>query len=353
MSVTFDANFWKNKKVFVTGAKTFTGTWLCQKLLSLNAEVFAFGEITSPAESHAEQPLNQNLFDLLGLGIKVRLTEGSLLDKELLSEALNFAQADVVIHMGERSSLRFEAEDASKLFKTEVLGTANLMELLRETASIRSVVILSSDKVYARSSEQGAHRESDCVAAQEVPVTAKLCSEFVATSYRHQFFHPQKYNKHKIAISTLRTCRPYGAGDIGSQSLLYDLVLAALKNESLEVRNPNSVRPWLHIEDYLSGILMIAQGLYEKGPKLEPVYNMFATEVASVIDVAKVFEKAWGKEFGSLIKVSEKAKVQSFSLHNELSIEQMKKDFSWKPEIDLQAGIKETVQWYKAYLNIK
>ncbi|AHI05681.1 CDP-D-glucose-4,6-dehydratase [Bdellovibrio bacteriovorus W] len=350
MSANSDINFWKNKKVFVTGAKTFTGAWLCQKLLSLNAEVFAFGEVTSSIDKNPELPFEQNLFDLLGLGLKVRLTEGSLLDKELLAEALNFAQADIIIHSGESSSLRLDAQDASELIKKEVLGTANLMELLRETGSIRAAVVLSSDKVYARNSEQGAHKESDCVAAQEISVTAKLCSEFIATSYRHQFFNPQKYNKHKIAISTLRTCRPYGPGEFGGQSLFFDLVSAALKNEMLEIRNPNSVRPWLHIEDFLSGVLTLAQGLYEKGPKLEPVYNLFPTEVASVIDVAKLFEKAWGVQVGSLVQISENAKVQSFSLHNELSIEQIKKDLQWQPVVDLQVGVRETAQWYKAYL---
>lgn len=353
MPTKFDKSFWQNKKVFVTGAKTFTGAWLCQKLLSLNAEVFAFGENKSSAEVSVDSSVNQNLFDLLGLGLKVRLTEGSLLDKEILTEALNYAQADIVIHLGEGSSLRLEEEDASEIIKKEVLGTANLMELLRETGSIRAVVVLSSDKVYARNAEQGAHKESDGVAAQEITVTAKLCSEFIATSYRHQFFHPQKYNKHKIAISTLRACRPYGAGEFDGQSLLHDLVQAAVKNEKLEIRNPNSVRPWLHIEDYLSGVLTLAQGLYEKGPKLDPVYNLFATEVASVMDVAKAFEKTWGLELGSLVKVSEKAKVQSFSLHNELSIEKLKRDFGWHPQVDLQAGILEVAKWYKAHLNIK
>lgn len=352
MSASFDSDFWKSKKVFVTGAKSFAGAWLCQKLLSLNAEVFAFGETTSIVDPKSETTLKQNLFDLLGLGLKVRLTEGSLLDKELLMEALNFAQADILIHLGEESSLRLEVADASELIQKEVLGTANLMELLRETGSIRSVVVLSSDKVYARDSKAGAHRETDCVAAQEITVTAKLCSEFVATSYRHQFFHPQKYNKHKVAISTLRTCRPYGPGEVGA-NLLYDLVLAALNKEPLELRNPNSVRPWLYIDDYLAGVLRLAQGLFEKGPKLEPVYNMFATEVVSVLEVVKAFEMAWGKESESLVRVSENAKVQSLSLHNELSIEKMKRDLSWSPEVDWRAGIQEVAQWYKAYLNAK
>lgn len=349
MSAKFDTDFWKNKKVFLTGAKTFTGAWLCHQLLSLDAEVFAFGEVSLSNKEKSES-LSPNLFDLLGLALKVRLTEGSLLDKELLAEALHFAQADIVIHLGESSSLRLETQNASEVFKREVLGTANLMELLRETASIRAAVILSSDKVYARRSEQGAHKESDCVAAQEIPVTAKLCAELVATSYRHQFFNPQKYNKHKIALSTLRACRPYGPGDFSGQSLLNDLVFAAQKNEKLEIRNPNSVRPWLYIDDYLSGVLVLAEGLFEKGPKLAPVYNLFATEIASVLDVTRNFEKAWGVEASGLVQISENAKVQNFSLHNELSIEQIQKDFQWEPVFDLKTGVEKTVEWYKAYL---
>lgn len=352
MSANFDVDFWKNKKVFITGAKSFTGAWLCQKLLSLSAEVFAFGDVVSTENRNIKPQLSQNLFDLLGLGLKVRLTEGSLLDKEFLAETLNFAQADIVIHLGENSSLRLEGQDASELIRKEVLGTANLMELLRETASVRAIVVLSSDKVYARDAEHGAHKESDCVAAQEISVTAKLCAELVATSYRHQFFHPQKYNRHKIAISTLRACRPYGAGDFSGQSLLFDLALAAQNGEALEIRNPNSVRPWLHIEDYLSGVLILAQGLYERGPKLEPVYNLFATEIASVLEVAKAFEKTWGVPTGTLIQVSEGAKVQNFSLHNELSIEQLKKDLQWQSIIVLQDGVREIAEWYRAHLKI-
>lgn len=351
MSAKFDTDFWKNKKVFLTGAKTFTGAWLCHQLLSLDAEVFAFGEV-SLSNKEKSEALSPNLFDLLGLALKVRLTEGSLLDKELLAEALNFAQADIVIHLGESSSLRLETQDTSEVFKREVLGTANLMELLRETASIRAAVILSSDKVYTRRSEQGAHKESDCVAAQEIPVTAKLCAELVATSYRHQFFNPQKYNKHKIALSTLRACRPYGPGDFSGQSLLNDLVFAAQKNEKLEIRNPNSVRPWLYIDDYLSGVLVLAQGLFEKGPKLAPVYNLFASEMVSVLDIVKEFEEAWGVQNESLVHFSEHTKNRNFSIHNKLSIEQIQKDINWEPVVDWQAGIRNSIRWYKNFLKM-
>lgn len=330
------SKFWNGKRVFLTSPTSFLGTWTALSLRHLGAQVFCL------AEEAASSP---NLFDLSNLAQTVSMTYGDLRNEETCRQVLNFAQADVVLHLGESGLLQQAEKKPLDVISKSVMGTAVLMELLRETASVRSVVVASSDKVYERNNENKPFVEGDKVAAGDLLPTAKLCAEFIALSYRSTYFTPEKYNKHKIAVATARLGSAIGGGDFSETSLIPQAAKCFVNKTSLEVRNPNSVRPWIHVLDQVSGLLLLAEALYEKGPKLAPTYNLGASDYESVEEVLREFAQAWG----AIEKPTEAGPRRHLSLHGQMSSELALQDLGWQPKWDLSAALNETAGWYRGY----
>lgn len=309
-------------------------------LSHLGAQVFAISE--TPAT-------DTQLFDLMNLGQQLAVTYGPSNDEHLLRQALNFAQADVVIHLGEFGSLQDTDKNPVELFSKSFLSTNLLMNLMRETASVRSVVVVSSDKVYERTQNSTSINEDCKVAAKEILPTAKLCSELMALSYRHSYFNPAKYNKHKIAIATARLGSSIGGGDFSGASLVPQIVRSLLDGSSLEIRNPNSVRPWIHVLDQVNGLLKLSEALYVRGPKLAETYNLGATEYRSVGEVAHEFARSWLKEDQAILTLNEQKVDSALSIHNRLDSSLALQHLGWKPSWDLSTSIEKTVKWYQGF----
>ncbi|MEK2645184.1 CDP-glucose 4,6-dehydratase [Bdellovibrio sp. BCCA] len=333
------SSFWQGKRVFITYPTSFLGAWMALALEHLGAQVFGFSETAGKTP---------NLFDLTNLAQRISMTYGDLRDEEAFRQVLQFAQADIVLHLGETGLLTEAEKKPLEIFSKSVLGTATLMELLRETASVRSVVVVSSDKVYSRAADNKALSETDKIAAQDILPTAKLCSEFAALSYRNTFFSPEKYNKHKIAIATARIGSAIGGGDFSETSLIPQAVQSFLNKKPFDIRNPQSVRPWIHVLDQVDGILKLAEALYVKGPKLAETYNLGAAEYESVGEVIKEFSQVWGTTWSS---ISENTGKSFLSLHGRLNSELAKKDLSWAPSWDLTKALLETSKWYQKYFS--
>lgn len=332
------STFWNGKRVFVTYPTTFLGTWTILTLNHLGAQVFAIADTA---------PSTPNLFDLSNLAQKISMTYGDLRDEEVFRQVLQFAQADIILHLGDFSSLKEAEKNGLDTISKTVIGTTVLLELLRETASVRSVVVVGSDKVYERNLSNIPIAEDNKVIARELLPTAKLCSEFIALSYRHTFFNPGKYNKHKIALATARLQNAIGGGDFTEGALIPDAVQSFISRKPFEVRNPNSVRPWIHVLDQVSGILLLAEALYNKGPKLAPSYNLGANEHKAVGEVLKQFSEVWGTTWSSV--VSDNDVEVSLSFHPQLNSDLAQKDFGWKPKWSLTKSLEQTAKWYIGY----
>ncbi len=330
-------HFWNGKRVFITCPTGFLGAWLVQTLLDSGSQVFGFGE---PAST------SPNLFDLKNLGQKISMTYGDMRDESALREALQFAQADVVLHLGESGLISDLGKRPLETFAKAALGTATLMELMRETASVRSLVVVSSDKVYARKSSGVDLAETDAVAPSAILPTAKLCAEMIALSYRQSFFAPEKYNKHKIAVATARMGSAIGGGDFTEHALVPQAVQAFVAGNSFDLKNPQSVRPWIHVQDQVAGLMCLAEALYERGPKLAPTYNFAAKDTSTVGEVAQALAVAWGEN--AQVNLGEGSK-SSLSVHANLDSKLAQSDLNWKVQRNLTDALKETIHWYKEF----
>lgn len=334
---------WQGKRVFLTFPTSFLGSWTALSLQQLGAQVFGF----SP-EAPTSIP---NLFDLSNLAQNISMTYGDLRDQESLRQALNFAQADVVLHLGESGLLKGAQENPLDTISKSVMGTATLMELLRETASVRSVVVVSSDKVYAANSGNEAHSEADKVSAERgIFPAAKLCSEWVALAYRSSFFNPEKYNKHKVAVATARLEAGIGGGDFSEGSLIFDVIRTSMEQKSLSLRNPNSVRPWIHVFDQVNGLLKVAEALYVKGPKIAATYNLGAVESKSVGEVVAELVGLCGSSKDCHLSLKENSLP---SIHGKLDISLAQRDLGWSPQWKLSQSLPEISLWYKSFYSGK
>lgn len=331
-------NFWTGKRVFVTSPTSFLGAWTCLALCHLGAQVFGYGEAA------LESP---NLFDISNLATKISMTYGDMRDEKSLSDALNFAQSDVVLHLGELGFLFEENRKTPDLFAKSVVGTSLLLELLRDTASVRAVVVAGSDKVYARPAAV-ASVEASAVAAYEVLPAARLCAELVALSYRHSFFNPEKYNKHKIALATVRLGAGLGGGDFADRSFLREAIESVRGGRQMSLRHPQSLRSWIHVLDQVNGLLVLAQKLIERGPKLAPTYNLGSDFTATVGDAFALVEHAWRQDEAEADFVFT---LESKSIHGAIDSSLALRDLGWRPRMDVKSMIPAAVEWYRAYFN--
>jgi CDP-glucose 4,6-dehydratase len=325
--------FWQGKRVLVTTPTSFLGAWTALSLYHQGAQVFGFGEANTDAT---------NLFDVSNLAQKISMTYGDVRDEQALREALNFAQADVVLHLGESGFLFDEDRKSPELFAKSVVGTSLLLELLRETASVRSVVVVSSDKVYAKSAE-GAVSENSLTAANEILPTARLCSELVALSYRQSFFNPEKYNKHKIALATARLGAGIGGGDFAARSFVFEAVESLRAGSEFNIRHPHSQRSWIHVLDQVRGILTLAQSLYERGPKLAPTYNLTESAMDTVGNVYAKMQAVWGNAPVST------GVAEARSYHALVDSSLALADLNWQTKLDVDKAIALSVDWYRSY----
>ncbi|KYG64762.1 hypothetical protein AZI86_11180 [Bdellovibrio bacteriovorus] len=334
--MSLSREFWQGKRVFVTSPTSFLGAWTCLSLTYLGAQVFGFGEASSEALS---------LFDVSGLAQKISMTYADIRDEKSLSDTLNFAQSDIVLHLGELGFLFEEDRKSPELIAKSVVGTANLLELLRETASVRALVVASSDKVYARPAVVPSVEDS-ALGAYEILPTARLCSELVTLSYRHSFFNPDKYNKHKIALATARLGAGVGGGDFALKSFMREAVESVRGGGPMVLRHPSSMRSWIHVLDQVRGLLLLAEKLLERGPKLAPTYNLGSNSMATVGDALELIKRSW---MGSVEGVALSSKATS--VHGTMNSDLALQDLGWQPVLSVEESIKAAVTWYRAYFN--
>ena len=329
-------DFWTGKRVFLTSANSDLGAWTALSLRCLGAQVFGV----------AEDPTSKaSVFDLLNVGSQINISYGSLIEEGFVEATLNNSEADVVLHLGEVGDLNPREEVLRDSLKRSILGTANLLECLRQTATVRSVLVLGSDKVYERGKNQDPNREDSLIVPQEFLPTFKLCSEMIALSYRRNVFNPSKYNKHKIALATARIESGFGGGDLQKETLFAQAAEAFSLGQKFELHHPHSFRPWIHVLDQVSGLLCLAQGLWVRGPKLAGTYHLGAQDYRSVGEVMREFAQLWGG--GAEFFLQESASEGSPSYHGRLNSELAKNELGWSPRWALTKALKQTALWYK------
>jgi CDP-glucose 4,6-dehydratase len=330
-------NTYKGKKVLLTGHTGFKGSWMLLWLHKLGAEV----------KGYAQQPENENdLYNLIHGDSLCQSVIADIRHKEKIKEVILSFKPDFIFHLAAQALVRQSYKEPLYTFEVNVTGTANLLDAVRELNKPCSVIIITTDKVYENTEQHYAYKEDDKLGGHDPYSASKAAAEIVVSSYRNSFFNPAKYTGHKKAIATARAGNVIGGGDRAKDRIIPDIIRGMEKNETIIVRNPQSVRPWQHVLEPLSGYLLLGKKLEEQPTAFCSAWNI-GPRTDDVLTVKEVAEKAIAA-FG---KGSYTTPPQSNQPHEaallQLDISKAQHELGWQPKLDSAEAIEWAIQWYK------
>lgn len=327
--------FYKGKKVFITGHTGFKGSWLCKILVNAGAIVTGYSLLP---------PTEPNLFTICGVPNKITSTIGDIRDLSKLKEAFDCAKPEMVFHLAAQPIVRESYQNPAYTYETNVMGTVNILECIRQNSSVKSFLNITTDKVYYNQEWSWGYRENEQLDGFDPYSNSKSCSELVTHSYKNSFF-----GDGHVAISTARAGNVIGGGDFAKDRIIPDCIRAAIKKDDIIVRNQDSVRPYQHVLEPLYAYLMIARAQYEDG-KYAGYYNIGPDEsdCISTGRLVTLFCEKWGENQNWLNQSDGGPHEANFL---KLDCSKLKTIFGWKPKFDIETAIEKTVEWTKAYLD--
>lgn len=330
-----DFDFYRGKRVFVTGHTGFKGTWLCRILVQAGAEVTGY---SLPA------PTNPNLFSLAGLEGKMTSVIGDIRDLGKLKAAFDAARPEIVLHLAAQPIVRDSYKDPAYTYETNVMGTVNLLECARGNSCVRSFLNVTTDKVYHNNEWEWGYRENEPLDGFDPYSNSKSCSELVTHSYKNSFFADGH-----VAISTARAGNVIGGGDFANDRIVPDCVRAMQDGRDIVVRNPHSTRPYQHVLEPLFAYLMIAQMQYQDSA-YAGWYNVGPDECDCVTtgELVDLFCTAWGNGAKWINQAEANAPHEANFL--KLDCSKIKRTFGWQPRWHIAQAIGKTVEWSRVWL---
>ena len=327
--------YWAGKRVFVTGHTGFKGSWLLVWLSELGAHAggYALAPDTTPSMFHG-----------LDLGSLCEHVVGDVRDESALKDALRKFQPSVVIHLAAQPLVRRSYEQPLETFHTNALGTANLLDACRHVDGLRSVVVVTTDKVYENREWLWAYREGDRLGGRDPYSASKACAELIAAAYRDSFFASGV-----TALATARAGNVFGGGDWAADRLIPDAARAFAAGRPLVVRNPSSTRPWQHVTESLAGYLMLARALDERGREYAAAFNFGprADQSVSVRAVADSFCRYWGAGARWLHHAQSGEPHEAGNLLLDSSLARAR--LGWFPGTTFDDALSNTAEWYRAF----
>lgn len=331
----FDLNFYKGKNVLVTGHTGFKGSWLCILLENLGAHVTGYA---------LDAPTEPSLFEIAGVDRRVDSVIGDIRDYSALKKCFDSAKPDIVLHLAAQPIVRDSYKEPLYTYETNVMGTANILECIRNSCCVKSFLNVTTDKVYENMERAEGYREDEKLDGYDPYSNSKSCSELVTHSYKKSFF-----SDGSVAISTARAGNVIGGGDFANDRIIPDCVRAASQGKDIIVRNPYSTRPYQHVLEPLYAYLMIAARQYED-VSLSGWYNVGPDdcdcfETGNLVDL---FVSKWG---GGLKWINRSDGGPHEANFLKLNCQKLKDTFGWSPRWNLDTAVKKTVEWSKCWLN--
>ncbi|HWP50340.1 MAG TPA: CDP-glucose 4,6-dehydratase [Clostridia bacterium] len=330
-----DRNFYKGKRVLVTGHTGFKGAWMCRVLVDAGAELTGYA---LPA------PTEPNLFSLAGVEGKMHSVIGDVRDLAHLTQIFDETQPEIVLHLAAQPIVRASYDQPVYTYETNVMGTVNVLECVRTHPCVKSFVNVTTDKVYENKEWPWGYRENEPLNGFDPYSNSKSCSELVTHSYRSSFFADGQ-----CAISTARAGNVIGGGDFAPDRIIPDCIRAVQKGEAIIVRNPHSTRPYQHVLEPVCAYLMIAQRQWVDG-SLADAYNVGPDECDCVTTgtLADLFCAAWGNGLRWENRFVSGPHEANFL---KLDCSRLKTVFGWQPRWHMDKVMEQTVEWTKAWMN--
>ena len=327
-------DFWKGKRVFLTGHTGFKGSWMSRILVTKGAILTGYS---------LEAPTDPNLFALAGGEDKMTSVIGDIRDLDSLEKAFNEADPEIVIHMAAQPIVRDSYKDPVYTYETNVMGTVNILECVRKHPGVKSFLNVTTDKVYKNNEWEWGYREDELLDGFDPYSNSKSCSELVTHSYKNSFFAGED----APAISTARAGNVIGGGDFANDRIIPDCVRAAGKGEDIIVRNPYSTRPYQHVLEPVFAYLMIAKAQYEDKTKAS-WYNVGPDDCdcRTTGEIVDLFCEKWGG-IKRLDRSEKDAPHEAGFL--KLDSSKLKRTFGWKPRWHIEEAVDRVCEWSRVW----
>lgn len=326
-------DFYKNKKVFVTGHTGFKGAWLCKILAMAGAEVTGYA---------LEPPTDPSLFELADIEKSVNSVIGDIRGADKLKSAFDAAGPEIVLHLAAQPIVREGYKNPRLTYETNVMGTVNILECVRLSGCVKSFLNVTTDKVYKNNESERGLGEDEPLDGFDPYSNSKSCSELVTHSYKNSFFADGA-----AAISTARAGNVIGGGDFAPDRLIPDCVRAAAEGRDITVRSPYSARPFQHVLEPLFAYLMIAEKQYGDAA-FSGYYNVGPDDCVDIGSLVQMFCDKWGNI--SWKNASEKNAPHEVDFLK-LDCSRFKKTFGRQPRWDIEKAVEKTVEWTRAYFD--
>ena len=330
--------YFKDKKIFITGHTGFKGSWMLRWMHSLGANIMGYS-------------LNpENEFDLYNIIQGDQLCNSiisDIRDFNRLSTEIERFQPDFIFHLAAQPLVRLSYEIPRETFDVNVIGTVNVLEAIKSIKKSCVCVLITTDKVYENKEWHYPYRESDRLGGYDPYSASKACAEIVISSYRNSFFNIEDFTSHQKAIASARAGNVIGGGDWAKNRIIPDIVKSIQKEEPIEVRNPNAIRPWQHVLEPISGYMMLAAKLSESPVQFSESWN-FGPNIEDTYTVKEVVNKAihiWGK--GEFMEMKDKNAPHEAGLLK-LDINKSIHKLGWKPKLNSDLAIQWTMEYYKS-----
>lgn len=333
MKHNFNLSFYNGKRVFVTGHTGFKGSWLCRLLLNAGADVTGYA-------LEAEDP---SLFNIANIAGNINSVAGDIRDIEKLKTAFDKAQPEIVFHLAAQPLVKESYKNPVYTYETNVMGTVNILECVRENDSTKSFLNVTTDKVYLNREWEWGYRENEELNGLDPYSNSKSCSELVTNTYKECYLGDR-------AVSTARAGNVIGGGDFSAYRIVPDCIRAVMSGGKIAVRNPCSVRPYQHVLDALTAYLMIAQGQYEH-PEVAGCYNVGPDEgdCITTAELTEIFCKCWGDGAAWEKHCEDNASRESNFL--KLDCSKIKKIFGWSPVWHIEKSMKEVCEFNRVWFS--
>jgi len=337
--VVIKPEFWRGKRVLVTGHTGFKGSWLSLWLHKLSAAVTGYA---------LQPPTNPNLFDTARVGDRMVSVFADVRDFDRLVAAIAEQRPEIVFHMAAQSLVRLSYDKPAETYATNVMGTVHLLDAVRRVGGVRALINVTSDKCYENRDLLRGYREDDPMGGYDPYSSSKGCAELVTAAFRSSFFAPADYVRHGIALASVRTGNAIGGGDWAKDRLIPDIMTAFLAGQPARIRNPLAVRPWQHVLEPLHGYLMLAERLWHDGPAHGEGWNFGPNDddARSVDWIAGQLALMWGS---GAKWAPEDGQHPHEARYLKLDCAKAKARLGWSPRWNLSRALQEVVDWYRAF----
>ncbi|MDB2434674.1 CDP-glucose 4,6-dehydratase [Luminiphilus sp.] len=329
--------FWRNKRVLITGHTGFKGTWLCLWLKKLDAQVYGLSLASSDDQ--------QSTFDLLKVGNDVISFAEDIRDRSAVLRVVAQVQPEIVIHMAAQPLVRRSYEDPVETIDVNVMGTVNILESLRLQPGCRVFLNVTTDKCYENREWDWGYRENEALGGHDPYSSSKACSEIVTAAYRSSFFNQQG----SMAIATARAGNVIGGGDRSEDRLIPDVLNGLRADRTIVIRNPNATRPWQHVLDPLSGYLRLCQVLYDGHQFARSAWN-FGPRDEGVVPVSNIVSFLTEKWPGGGNWIADDSDDVHEAQLLKLDISKSTSQLDWQPRMSLMRALNSIIEWEKSFL---